>query len=157
MGNGNDLDVAREAPSSRFPVPSYVNLVIVSHSALLADGVCEIAQQMAGDSVSIVAVGGMIGEGGQRVLGTDPLRIAAAVRSLWTPAGVLLLVDMGSAVLSAEDALSMLPAAQRSCCRISNAPLVEGAIVAAVEAGLGHTLEQVNAAAEAASTLRKVL
>jgi len=157
MGHGHDLTEPHASPGSLLPVPAYVNLVIVSHSALLADGVCEIARQMAGDGVAIAAVGGMIGEDGQRVLGTDPLRIAEAVRSLWTSAGVLLLVDMGSAVLSAEDALAMLPAAQRPCCRISNAPLVEGAIVAAVEAGLGHTLEQVNAAAEAAATFRKVL
>ncbi len=135
---------------------AFVNLVIISHSAQLAEGVCEIAQQMAGDGVQIAAVGGLRTDDGVSVLGTDPLRIAEAVRRLWTPAGVLLLVDMGSAVLSAEEGLALLPPGQQPCCRISNAPLVEGAIVAAVEAGLGHTLEQVNAAAEAASTLRKV-
>ena len=135
---------------------SFVNLVIISHSAQLAEGVCEIAQQMAGDDVQIAAVGGLCTGDGHTVLGTDPLRIADAVRRLWTPAGVLLLVDMGSAVLSAEEGLAMLPPGQQPCCHISNAPLVEGAIVAAVEAGLGRTLEQVNAAAEAASTLRKV-
>ncbi len=145
-----------DMPASPTSDAACVNLVIISHSALLADGVCEIAQQMAGDTVTIAAVGGMQDEDGHMVLGTDPLRIAEALRSLWTPAGVLLLVDMGSAVLSAEVALAMLPATQLPCCRISNAPLVEGAIVAAVEAGLGHTLEQVNAAAEASATLRKV-
>jgi dihydroxyacetone kinase DhaKLM complex PTS-EIIA-like component DhaM len=111
---------------------------------------------MAGDDVAIAAVGGLRTAEGVNVLGTDPLRIADAVRRLWSPAGVLLLVDMGSAVLSAEEGLAMLPPGQQLCCRISNAPLVEGAIVAAVEAGLGHTLERVNSAAEAASTLRKV-
>lgn len=136
--------------------PPFVNLVIISHSAQLADGVREIAQQMGGDAVAIAAVGGLRSDDGSYVLGTDPLRIADAVRSVWTPAGVLLLVDMGSAVLSAEEALALLPVGQQSCCRISNAPLVEGAIVAAVEAGLGHTLDQVAAAAEAAATLRKV-
>ncbi len=134
----------------------FVNLVIISHSAQLAEGVREIAQQMAGDDVLIAAVGGLCIDQGDTVLGTDPLRIAAAVRSLWTPAGVLLLVDMGSAVLSAEEALALLPAEQQPRCLISNAPLVEGAIVAAVEASLGNSLAQVNAAAEAAATLRKV-
>ena len=137
-------------------VSAFVNLVIISHSCKLAEGVCEIAQQMAGDAVAIAAVGGLRTDDGEHMLGTDPLRIADAVRSVWSTAGVLLLVDMGSAVLSAEEALALLPPDRRPCCRISNAPLVEGAIVAAVEAGLGHTLDQVNAAAEAAATLRKV-
>ena len=101
---------------------SFVNLVIISHSAQLAEGVCEIAQQMAGDDVQIAAVGGLCTGDGHTVLGTDPLRIADAVRRLWTPAGVLLLVDMGSAVLSAEEGLAMLPSGQRPCCHISNAP-----------------------------------
>jgi dihydroxyacetone kinase phosphotransfer subunit len=132
-----------------------VSLVIVSHSALLAEGVREIACQMAGDAIRIAACGGLRTGDGSAALGTDAVPIAEAVRSLWSPDGVLLLVDMGSAVLSAEVALDMLEPDERSRCLISNAPLVEGAIVAAIEAGLGRSLEEVNSAAEGACTLPK--
>jgi dihydroxyacetone kinase phosphotransfer subunit len=129
--------------------------VIVSHSAALAEGVRELACQMAGDGVLIAAVGGLRDEQGSPLLGTDAAAIAGAVRRVWSPAGVLLLVDMGSAVLSAELAVEMLPREQRARCLISNAPLVEGAIVAAVEASVGGTLEEINSAAESACLLPK--
>ncbi len=70
---------------------------------------------------------------------------------------MLILVDLGSAILSAETALELLPDEQRERCLISNAPLVEGAVVAALEASLGHSLEDVNRAAEAVRNLDKVL
>lgn len=132
-----------------------VNLVIVSHSALLAEGVREVAAGVAGAGVQVVAAGGLRESDGSSVLGTDALTILAAIRSVWSPAGVLLLVDLGSSVLSTECALDLLEADQRSRCLISNAPLVEGAVVAAIEAGLGRSLEEVNSAAEGAALLPK--
>lgn len=131
-----------------------VNLVIVSHSRQLALGAREIALQMAGSEVTIGAVGGL-DEGDDYVLGTDAVQIAAAVQENWCEEGVLLLVDMGSAVMSAEQALEFLPPEMAARCLISNAPLVEGAIVAALEAGMGRSLEEVNAAAETACVLPK--
>ena len=131
-----------------------VNLVIVSHSRQLAQGAREIALQMAGSEVTIGAVGGL-DEGDDYVLGTDAVQIAAAVQENWCEEGVLLLVDMGSAVMSAEQALEFLPPEMAARCLISNAPLVEGAIVAALEAGMGRSLEEVNAAAETACVLPK--
>lgn len=131
-----------------------VGLLIVSHSHRLAEGVAELAGQMAGGEVRIAAVGGLR-DGDGVVLGTDAVRIAEAIHAHWCDAGMLLLVDMGSAVLSAEQALELLPPELGSRCLISNAPLVEGAVVAALEASLGHTLSEVNAAAEAACTMRK--
>lgn len=131
-----------------------VNLVIVSHSCPLAEAVRDLALQMAMGSVRIAAAGGLI-DGDQVLLGTDATRIADAVRANWIPDGVLLLVDLGSAGLSAEQALDLLPAEMAERCLISNAPLVEGAIVAAVEAGLGRTLAEVNLAAEASCGLMK--
>ena len=131
-----------------------VNLVIVSHSRQLALGAREIALQMAGSEVTIGAVGGL-DEGDGYVLGTDAVQIAAAVQENWCEEGVLLLVDMGSAVMSAEQALEFLPPEMAARCLISNAPLVEGAIVAALEAGMGRSLEEVNAAAETACVLPK--
>lgn len=131
-----------------------VGLLIVSHSHRLAEGVAELAEQMAGAEVRVVAVGGLL-DGDRLVLGTDAVRIAEAIQAHWCDAGMLLLVDMGSAVLSAEQALELLPPALSSRCLISNAPLVEGAIVAALESSLGRSLHEVNEAAEGACALRK--
>ncbi|RLT40372.1 MAG: PTS-dependent dihydroxyacetone kinase phosphotransferase subunit DhaM [Chloroflexi bacterium] len=131
-----------------------IGLVFVSHSRLIADGLCQLAEQMAGGGVKMAAAGGLTDD--PYALGTDATLILEAAQSVWSEDGVLLLVDMGSAVLSAEMALEFLPDAQRSRCLISNAPLVEGAIVAALHAGMGGSLEAVNAAAEETLYARKV-
>lgn len=133
-----------------------IHLVIVSHSRQIALGVAELAQQMAPPTLRISAVGGLDVENGPPLLGVDALQILAALRQADAPDGALILVDLGSTVLSAEMALDMLEPEQRCRCRISNAPLVEGAVIAAVEAWLNHSLDDVNRAAEAACTLRKV-
>jgi dihydroxyacetone kinase phosphotransfer subunit len=133
-----------------------IHLVIVSHSRQIAEGVADLARQMAPDGLAISAVGG-IEDGGMLLLGTDAAQIAAVLQEKTGPDGALLLVDLGSAIMSAEIALEMLEPALRARCCISNAPLVEGAIVAAVEAGLSHSLEAVNQAAEAAAAMPKVL
>ena len=134
-----------------------IGLVIVSHCYQLAKGVKKLALQMARDPVKIIPVGGIEDESGQRQLGTDALQIAAAIQDNWTPSGMLILVDLGSAVLSTETALELLPDYIQASCLISNAPLVEGAVVAALEASLGHTLEVVNRAAEEARQFDKVI
>jgi len=135
-----------------------VSLILVSHSHNLARGVKELADQMANPHVQIVPVGGIVDERtGETVLGTDAVQIVAAIERCWSPAGVLLFVDLGSAILSAELALEMLPAAMREVCLISNAPLVEGAIVAALEASFERSLMEVNQAAEAVSKIQKIV
>lgn len=131
-----------------------IGLVFVSHSRLIADGLCQLADQMAGGGVKIAPAGGLTDD--PYTLGTDAALILEAVESVWSDDGVLLLVDMGSAVMSAEMALEFLPDEQRDRCLISNAPLVEGAIVAALHAGMGNSLRDVNAAAEDALNARKV-
>jgi len=131
-----------------------IGLVFVSHSRLIADGLCQLADQMAGGGVKIAPAGGLTDD--PYTLGTDAALILEAVESVWSEDGVLLLVDMGSAVMSAEMALEFLPDEQRNRCLISNAPLVEGAIVAALHAGMGNRLHDVNAAAEDALNARKV-
>jgi multiphosphoryl transfer protein len=122
-----------------------VGIVIVSHSARLADGVAELAREMAGPDVVIVAAGGM--DLPDRPLGTDAALIARAIDQAWAGDGVLVLMDLGSAVLSAEMAAEMLPDDQRSGLLLSDAPLVEGAVAAAVAARLGDPLEEVAAEA----------
>jgi phosphocarrier protein FPr len=124
-----------------------VGLVIVSHSAQLAKGVAELAGQMARGNVPIAAAGGA----GETILGTSADIILQAIQEVDSQSGVLLLLDMGSAILSAEMALEMLPDEQRQHVQLSFAPLVEGAIAAANSASLGRTLAEVKQAAEAAA------
>jgi dihydroxyacetone kinase phosphotransfer subunit len=134
-----------------------VSLVVVSHSLTLARGVKELADQMADQQVHIEIAAGIVDDpSGEIHLGTDATQIAEAIQRCWSPAGVLVLVDLGSAVLSAELALELLPPALQACCLISNAPLVEGAIVAAIEARLNHDLAAVNQAAEEAGHIQKI-
>ena len=133
-----------------------ISLVIVSHCRNIALGVQQLAIEMTQTPVPIAAVGGIADEDGQYRIGTDALSILDAIQANWSPDGVLLLVDLGSAVLSAETAIEFLPDDMQSACLISNAPLVEGSVVAALEASLQHSLEDVNRAAEAARGLDKV-
>lgn len=133
-----------------------IHLVIVSHSRQIAQGVAALARQMAPPTLLISAIGGVDEDDGSHALGVDALHICDAIRQADAPDGTLILVDLGSTVLSAETALDLLEPELRRRCRISNAPLVEGAVIAAVEAGLNHSLEEVNRAAEAACTMPKV-
>jgi len=122
-----------------------VGLVIVSHSAKVAEGTLELAAQMAGDEVRIVAAGGL--EDG--AIGTDATRIAAAIRAADAGSGVVVMTDLGSAVLSASTALELLDPEQAARVRLSRGPVVEGAIVAAIQASVGDGLEAVVATADA--------
>jgi len=122
-----------------------VGIVIVSHSARLADGVVELAREMAGPDVAMVAAGGL--DLPDRPLGTDAAFIAQAIDQAWSDDGVLVLMDLGSAVLSAEMAAEMTPDERRSRLVLCEAPLVEGAVAAAVAARLGDPLDQVAAEA----------
>ncbi len=131
-----------------------IGLVIVSHSARLAQGVHELAAQMAGEQVCISLAGGLSDD--CETLGTDAQKVLTAIEEAWCEDGVLLLMDVGSAVMSAEIALEMLPEARRRNCLLSNAPLVEGAIVAALHASMGEPLQVVNAQAEAALSAPKL-
>ncbi len=109
-----------------------VGLVLVSHSPKIAEGTAELVRQMAGEEVELVAVGGDA-DGG---FGTDPERIEAAVRGLAAD-DVLVFMDLGSAVLSAETVLEMLPSERRERVRLVDAPFVEGAFAAGVIASTG--------------------
>lgn len=128
-----------------------VGIVVVSHSPKVAEGIRDIAQQMAKD-VNIIAAGGTAtGE-----IGTDALKIKEAILEANAGNGVLVMVDLGSAVLSAETALEFLEEELRQNVRIADAPIVEGAIVAAVQAATGAALEEVIGIAHEAYTLRKL-
>ena len=120
-----------------------VGLVIVSHSAQLAAGVVELAGQMTQGKTPIAAAGGAIDD----ILGTSADKILEAIQIVDGPDGVLVLLDLG-VPFSAEMALEMLSDEQRNRIRLSYAPLVEGAVAAALEASLGRNLAQVQQVAE---------
>jgi len=117
-----------------------VGIVIVSHSGTLAAGVRELAAEMAGPDVKLELAGGLAEEG---ALGTDAIRVMEAIGRADTGDGVLVLMDLGSAVLSAETALDFLTPEQRESVLLCEAPLVEGAVAAAVAARLGEPLAEV--------------
>jgi len=125
-------------------------LVLVSHSRALAEAVRTLVQQMTGDRVPIAIAAGA-GEDGA-LLGTDATAIAAAIETAAAgPAGALVLMDLGSAVLSAGLALDLIDPGLRARVRLSPGPLVEGAVAAGARAAAGATLDEI--AAEAAAGL----
>lgn len=125
-----------------------VSLLIVSHSANIANGVKELAEQMTQGTVAIATAGGT----SDGALGTSTDLITQALESVRSSDGVLVLVDLGSAVMSAETVLET----STEPYVISNAPLVEGTILAAIEAATGADLPRIAAAAESARELEKV-
>jgi dihydroxyacetone kinase phosphotransfer subunit len=130
-----------------------VGLILVSHSATLVDGLREMVVQVAGPDVAVATAGGT--EDGR--LGTSAPRIAQAVREVLDRAdGAVVLLDLGSAALSLELALEDLSEEDRRRVRVSEAPLVEGAVLAAVQASVGASLDEAMAAAESASTMAKL-
>jgi dihydroxyacetone kinase phosphotransfer subunit len=122
-----------------------IGLVIVSHSQKLAEGVAELALSLQPD-LSVHAAGGT--DDGR--LGTSAGKIYRAILEVGSPEGVLILVDLGSAVMSAEIALEWLSDEQRAHVLISDAPLVEAAVIVATSAGLGLSLSELEATAQEA-------
>ncbi len=129
-----------------------VSLVIVSHSSRLAEGVAELAGQMAQEKVRIVAAGGTA-EGN---LGTSVEKIVNALHQVTGPDGVLVLLDLGSAVMATEMAVEAFSHDAHYPVLISSASLVEGAVIAAIEASIGNSLEEVAEAAANAHLLPKI-
>jgi PTS hybrid protein len=121
-----------------------VGIVIVSHSSKVAEGAADMVRQMVGDSVPLAWTGGNP-EGG---LGTDVAAILDAIDRAWSDAGVAILVDLGGAETNSEMAIDMLGAARRDKVVVCEAPVVEGAVMAATEASGGATLEAVRHTAE---------
>ena len=126
-----------------------VGIVIVSHSEKLAEGVVEVSRMMA-ENVPIAAAGGL--EDG--TLGTSYDKIKSAVESLYSEDGVVILADMGSAVMTAEIVLEDI---KLENVKILNCPLVEGAILAAMESVGGRDLEDLAERVETAHPSKKLM
>ena len=128
-----------------------VGLVLVSHSARLAEGLRELVEQVAQGRVTVAVAAG----GPEDSLGTNAVAIGEAVESL-AAGGVVVLLDLGSAVSALSTALDGLAPDVRARVRLADAPFVEGAVAAAVEASLGSDLEAVLVAAESARGQEKL-
>ena len=126
-----------------------VGIVIVSHSKKLSEGVVEVAAMMAEDA-PLAAAGGM--EDGE--LGTSYDMIKNAIESVYSDDGVIILADMGSAVMTAEIVLEEM---ETDNIVIVDCPLVEGAILAAIDSTGGRTLKQIAARVESAHSAKKFM
>ncbi|MBR2729636.1 MAG: PTS-dependent dihydroxyacetone kinase phosphotransferase subunit DhaM [Lachnospiraceae bacterium] len=132
-----------------------VGIVIVSHSCAAAEGIRDLAAQMAGPELRIIACGGM--EDGS--IGTDAMRVRDAILDADTGDGVYVMVDLGSGIMSAETAVDFLQDEEEHagiCVQIADAPVLEGTVSAAVSASAGDPLEEVISAAEEARGMRKL-
>ncbi|WP_374312696.1 dihydroxyacetone kinase phosphoryl donor subunit DhaM [Dongia sp.] len=123
---------------------SRVGIVIVSHSPKVAEGAADMVRQMVGNEVPLAWCGG--DPAGN--LGTSVERILEAIDKAWSDAGVAILVDLGGAETNSEMAVEMLPADRQEKVVVCNAPIVEGAVIAATEASGGSSLDIVRRTAE---------
>jgi dihydroxyacetone kinase phosphotransfer subunit len=121
-----------------------VGIVIVSHSPKVAEGAADMVRQMVGDDVPLAWTGGNP-DGG---LGTSFAAIVDAIDRAWSEAGVAILVDLGGAETNSEMAVEMLSEDRRGRVVVCNAPIVEGAVIAATEASGGANLAVVRRTAE---------
>ncbi len=125
-----------------------IGIVLVAHSEKLAQGIRDIVLQMVGDDAPIAAAGGT--DNPDSPIGADPIRVMSAIESVYSDDGVLVLMDLGSAIMSAEAAIEFLPPEQQDYIFLCEAPLVEGAIAAAVQAMGGSDMARVMAEARGA-------
>ena len=125
-----------------------VHLILVSHHPALAQALAELAAQVSADPATIHTAAGI--DDADNPIGTDAVRIMAAIDAADNPDGILILVDLGSAILSAQTALDLVDPDVAARCRIAAAPFVEGALSAAVAAASGADLATVTREAEGA-------
>ena len=123
-----------------------VGIVIVSHSIDVAKGTADMVRQMVGAEVPLAWCGGNP-DGG---LGSSLEAIQAAIEAAWSERGVAVLVDLGGAETNSEMAIEMLSNGRSERVVVCNAPIVEGAVMAATAASTGSDLEAVREAAEEA-------
>lgn len=129
-----------------------VGIVIVSHSAKLAQGVKELAEQMTQGQLRLAATGGI--DDPDNPIGTDAMKVYQAIESVYDDDGVVILMDLGSALLSAEMAVEFLEPERQARVHLCEAPLVEGAMAAAVQASVGGDVQQVMAEARGALAMK---
>lgn len=125
-----------------------VGIVIVSHSPKIAAGTADMVRQMVGDTVPLAFTGG----NPDGKLGTSVEAIMTAIETAWSETGVAILVDLGGAETNSEMAIEFMPQERRGRIVVCNAPLVEGAVIAATESSGGSSLADVRRMAEELSS-----
>jgi len=129
-----------------------VGIVAVSHSPRIAEGVGDLVREVADPDVPIVAVGGTV----EGLLGNDAMAVVDAIERTDVGAGVVVVVDIGSSVYATRTALEILGPERAERVRLSGGPLVEGALIAVIQASTGADLDAVAAAADGAAHLDKL-
>ncbi len=146
----------RETDAGAGATPAPVGIVLVSHSGALATAAADLVRHLANlphDGPAVIPAGGM----GDGAIGTDATRVSDAVAAADRGAGVVVVADLGSAVLSALTAVDdLLDPELAGRTRISGGPFIEGAFVAAVQAAAGDGLDAVLSAAQDAGAMTKV-
>ena len=125
-----------------------IGIVLVSHSRALGEALLNLVRQVASADVQIAVAAGVGAD--RQEFGTDAVEIMDAIQQVFSADGVLVLMDLGSAILSAEMARDLLPPEISEKVRFCAAPIVEGAMAAAVQAGLGASIDAVFQEASAA-------
>ena len=128
-----------------------VNILIISHSSKIAEGTKELAEEMKQAEIDIQTAGGT--NDGQ--LGTDADLIEKKLKKMDCQDGIVVLADLGSAVMSFKMVKEWLPVDKQNMIKLANAPIVEGAVLATVEASLGKKLEEVLTTIEKKSIINK--
>jgi PTS hybrid protein len=126
-----------------------IGIVVVSHSSKVAEGVVDIAKQVSNEAIPIMAAGGT----SDGRIGTDAMKIMDAIKSVDQGKGVLIFVDLGSAILSAETAIDLLGA---ESVEIVDAPLVEGVIASSVQVTITDDIEDIKRVAHESKNISKI-
>lgn len=126
-----------------------IGIVVVSHSSKVAEGVVDIAKQVSSEPIPIMAAGGT----SDGRIGTDAMKIKDAIESVDQGSGVLIFVDLGSAILSAETAIDLLGV---DTVEIVDAPLVEGVIASAVQVTISEDIEDIKRVAHESKNMKKI-
>lgn len=126
-----------------------IGIVVVSHSSKVAEGVVDIAKQVSNEAIPIMAAGGT----SDGRIGTDAMKIKDAIEAVDQGNGVLIFVDLGSAILSAETAIDLLGA---ESVEIVDAPLVEGVIASSVQVTITNDIEDIKRVAHESKNMNKI-
>ncbi|SHH44695.1 dihydroxyacetone kinase phosphoryl donor subunit DhaM [Clostridium grantii] len=115
-----------------------VGIVVISHSSKIAEGAIELAKEMA-PSVVMVSAGGT----SDKRIGTDMEKILEGINEVYSEDGVIVLFDLGSALMNAQMAVELLDEEMQKKVIIVDAALVEGTVVAAVQSSIGSDLLEI--------------